>query len=283
MQTHHPGGGVRSSEASRERTTQVFAEALACVGHASRGVVYLIIGSLACMAAVGEGGSTTGFSGAFAMLLRQPFGQIMLMLLACGLACYGLCQMVMAVRHPHAALASKGVAARRVTLIPVGLFYFGMALAAAQLVRHARRFRSDSQVARDGTATLMSYPLGRWAVAGVGIGIMIFGLYQLFSAYRGDRRHQFHSAALGPAGRTWIEAISRFGIGARGIVFVTIGVFLIAAAYWKDPRQARSVGGALHTLARQPYGPWILGIVALGLVAFGIRELLMAAHRRLDA
>ena len=56
--------------------------------------------------------------------------------------------------------------------------------------------------------------------------------------------------------------------------------FLIQAARQSDPNQARGLGGALAALAQQPYGPWILAIVAIGLVAYGIYLLVEARYRR---
>jgi hypothetical protein len=70
-------------------------------------------------------------------------------------------------------------------------------------------------------------------------------------------------------------------LAARGIVFCVSGFFLIQAARQSDASEARGLGEALQVLAQQPYGPWILGIVALGLVAYGIYMVLQARYRRL--
>ena len=75
---------------------------------------------------------------------------------------------------------------------------------------------------------------------------------------------------------TWATQIGRFGYAARGVVFVLGGLFLVEAARTADPQHAKGLDGALQTLAQQPHGPWLLGIVALGLVAFGIYSILCA-------
>ena len=71
-------------------------------------------------------------------------------------------------------------------------------------------------------------------------------------------------------------------MAARGIVFCVIGFFLIQAARQSDASQARGLGEALQALAQQPYGSWIMGIVALGLVAYGIYMVMQARYRRID-
>jgi hypothetical protein len=77
--------------------------------------------------------------------------------------------------------------------------------------------------------------------------------------------------------------LGRFGEAARGVVFVIIGFFLLEAARQSDPNQARGLDGVLQSLAQQPYGPWLLGIVALGLVAYGIHMGVQARYRRIMA
>ncbi|WP_148129269.1 DUF1206 domain-containing protein, partial [Dulcicalothrix desertica] len=73
----------------------------------------------------------------------------------------------------------------------------------------------------------------------------------------------------------------RFGIAARGFVFGIIGIFLVLAAIQVDGSEARGLGGTLAVLAQQPFGSWILGVVALGLIAYGIYSVIQARYRRI--
>jgi uncharacterized protein DUF1206 len=79
----------------------------------------------------------------------------------------------------------------------------------------------------------------------------------------------------------WIEAVGRFGYAARGVAFGLIGLFLVNAAVETQPEEARGLGGALASLAEQPLGPWLLGLVALGLTAYGVFALVEARYRRM--
>jgi hypothetical protein len=60
-----------------------------------------------------------------------------------------------------------------------------------------------------------------------------------------------------------------------------MGTFLVVAAIYADPQQARGLDGALDTLARQPWGWVVLGSVALGLIAYGIYMFVEARYRRM--
>jgi hypothetical protein len=85
----------------------------------------------------------------------------------------------------------------------------------------------------------------------------------------------------GPTSRRWARGISRFGVAARGVVFALIGSFLVRAAYNVNAHEAKGLGGTLRTLAAEPHGAWLLGITALGLVAYGLYDFVLARFRRI--
>jgi hypothetical protein len=127
----------------------------------------------------------------------------------------------------------------------------------------------------------MAVPFGRWLVALVGLGIIGYGIYQLYRAYAAKVRKHLELSRASATEAEWIVRFGRFGIGARGVVFGIIGWFLLRAAMEYEPRRASGLGGALATLERQSYGPWLLGIVALGLIAYGLYQLANARYRRI--
>jgi Domain of Unknown Function (DUF1206) len=86
---------------------------------------------------------------------------------------------------------------------------------------------------------------------------------------------------MSQAEQTWAVRLGRLGIAARGIVFGIIGLFLIQAAKQSDASQAKGFGEALASLEQQPFGPWVLGLVALGLIAYGIYSVVEARYRRI--
>ena len=86
---------------------------------------------------------------------------------------------------------------------------------------------------------------------------------------------------MSPTERTWSKRLGRFGIAARGVVFCIIGLCLMLAALRSDASRVKGLGEALAVLAQQPFGPWLLGVVALGLIAYSIHSLVEARYRQI--
>ena len=107
------------------------------------------------------------------------------------------------------------------------------------------------------------------------------GLYQFYQAYTAKFREELKLAEMTANEQLWATRVGRLGYAARGVVFCIIGGFLIVAALRAQPEEVRGLGGALQTLSEQTYGPWLLGIVAVGFVAYGIFMLVQARYRRM--
>ncbi|MDQ4042761.1 MAG: DUF1206 domain-containing protein, partial [Actinomycetota bacterium] len=130
------------------------------------------------------------------------------------------------------------------------------------------------------TGWFLSLPQGWLIVAAVGVGIVGVGLYQIYEAYYAEFKKYLKLGSLGDGEHGWIEHGGRFGVAARGVVFVIAGVFLVLAALRSDEQEVRGLGGALAALLEQPFvGNLLLGIVAFGLVAYGLLKFAVARYR----
>lgn len=261
----------------------MWVERLARLGYAAKGVVYAIVGILAVQAAFSSGGETTDTKGALGTVAAQPFGKILLFFLTIGLIGYVIWSFVQAIKDPehHQSDEPKGLA-RRLGYAITGLAYGSLAFSAVQLIRGSGDASSGNSQ-QDWTARLLEQPFGQWLVGLIGAFIIGLGFYQLYKAYQAKFRKQMKLQEMSQTEETWATRIGRFGEASRGIVFTIIGFFLIQAARQSDPNQVRGLDGALQALAQQPYGPWLLGIVALGLVAYGIHMGVQAKYRRIIA
>lgn len=134
------------------------------------------------------------------------------------------------------------------------------------------------------TAYAMSYlpPLGQILVGLVGIGVISVGLYQLHAGVTARFRHDLKTYHLGGAA-TWARLTGRIGTVARAVVILLAGSFVVQAAWQNEPKETRGLGGALETLVRQPLGPYLLSIVAIGLVVYGVFMLVVARYRNIEA
>lgn len=250
-------------------------------GYAAKGVVYALVGVLAAQAAFGAGGETTDAQGALQEIVQAPFGQFLLGTVAIGFIGYALWNFIQAIMDTEKkGTDAKGIVTRGGYAI-IGLIYMGLAFSAVRLMLGSGGGDSGEASTQGWTARLLSLPFGQWLV-GIGGAVVIgIGLYQLYRAYSAKFREELKLAEMSGPEETWATRSGRFGFAAVGIVFSIIGGFLIVAAIQADPEEAHGLEGALETLIQQPYGPWLLGTVAIGLVAYGIFMLILARYRRM--
>ncbi|MEZ4615988.1 MAG: DUF1206 domain-containing protein [Caldilineaceae bacterium] len=254
---------------------------LARFGYAAKGLVYITIGALAIQAAIGSGGKTTGPSGALGSLANQPFGQVLLGLVALGLFGYALWRLVQAWVDPeNEGSDAKGIV-KRIGYAISGIIYGAFSVEAIRLASGSGSGGSDSGQAQDWTARLMAQPYGIWLVGIVGVIVIGVGLYQFYRAYSAKFRTKLKLHEMNHKEELWATRVGRLGFAARGVVYGVIGTFLIVAAVRANPSEAVGIGEALQKLSQQPYGPWLLGIVALGLLAYGFFAVVLARYRRI--
>ncbi len=264
----------------RRATSDSRFDRLARLGYAAKGFVYFIIGFLAAQAAFGTGGRTTDSSGALTTIVTQPFGKFLLFLVTIGIIGYVLLQIAQTILDPEHAgekMDAKRIA-QRVGYGFSALAYSGLALTAVKLIIGSGG--NSGNATEDWTAKLLAQPFGRWLVGLAGVIVIGVGFYYLYQSYKAKFRRHLKLSQMSQAEQTWAVRLGRFGIAARSIVFVIIGIFLIQAAKLSDASQAKGFGEALAILAQQPFGPWLLGIVALGLIAYGIYSALVEARYR---
>ncbi|WP_426754585.1 DUF1206 domain-containing protein [Myxococcus sp. Y35] len=247
-------------------------------GYTARAAVYAVIGVLALMLAAGEGGQTTDTHGAVEEVARQPFGSVLLVLLGVGLLAFALWRFAQAAWDLEGkGRSGKGVAAR-VGMAGSGVLHASLALTAFNVFQGRDGGGGGNQSL---TAKLLSQPFGQALVVLVGVSVMAFAGYQLYRAWKGRMLEKLSLSGLAARRRTEVERICKAGVAARGVVFLLVGWFFIQAALRADPGEAGGLGEALGTLAAQPFGPWLLGVVALGLVGYAVYQLCAARYRRI--
>ena len=255
---------------------------IARAGYAARGIIYLIVGGLAALAALGRGGGTTDSRGALSQVMNAPFGKFLLIAIALGLLGYAAWRLVQALLDPdHHGTEAKGIVIRAAlavsAVIHIGLAFFAASLALGWGT--SQEGGSGDSSSREWTAWLLSQPAGQWLVAGVGVAIVGAGLAHIVKGWRADFERHFQMTA---SEREFITPVSRFGLCARGVAFLIIGGFLFIAAIQHDPSEARGLSGALQALQQQPFGWILLAILALGLFAFGAYSIIESVYRRVD-
>ncbi|MFN2400001.1 MAG: DUF1206 domain-containing protein [Gemmatimonadaceae bacterium] len=254
-------------------------EGLAKAGFAAKGFVYIAIGVLSTQVALGSRGKIADSSSALRTIYGQPFGRATLMLVGVGLLGYALWRLVEAITDPERKGASPKRIAIRVSYVVRAITHGALGIEALRLLSGTKVSGADRT--EHWTARLMAAPLGTSLVMAVGAGILGFGAFQLYHAMTYRSASELRLSGLNPETARWVVPVSRFGIAARGVVFGIIGYFLIRAGLQHDPSEASGMRESFRTLLTQPRGHWLLGIVAIGFIAYGIYQFLQVRYRRI--
>ena len=273
----------QSFGAASSNDTAKWIEALARFGYAAKGVTYAIVGILAVQAAFNWGGKVTGSEGAFQTIANQPLGKVMLFLVAVGLVGYVVWRFVAAIFDPeHNEEGFKNIA-RRLSYAISGVIYGSLAFAAFRIVFGGGSSSGGSSGSSSSqTATLLSAPFGRWLVGLAAAGAVAYGFFCIYRGVKIKFRKKLKLAQMNSMQQTWAIRIGRFGLICKGIVSVIVGYFFAQAARSADASEAKTTAGALQALQQQPFGAVLMGIVAFGLLAYGVHLLVQARYRRIS-
>jgi hypothetical protein len=271
-----------ANQMTRNAATGQWMTGFARVGYAAKGVVYLIIGCLAAKLAIGQGGAATDQRGALHTIYAQPFGQFLLLAVAIGLVAFALWSIIQAIYDTESKGGkAKGIMAR-IGYAAIGLAYVALAFGAFQIATGTGSGgNSSSTSTQDGTATLLQFPFGVPLVVIIGLGVLGVACYLFVKAYQATFQSKLNLATVGVPVKKALIFLGRLGYGALGVVFTIIGIFLIVAALQFDPQKAKGLDTALSELLHLPFGPVLLGIVALGLIAYGVYSFVETRYRRL--
>lgn len=260
-------------QVARKASASPALRALARIGYAANGLVHILIGVIALTIAFGGAGSSDQ-SGAMRAISDAPAGIALLWILALGLYALALWYVIEGILEPGEGkdkwtdrLASFGRAAAY-------LFLGGVALVFAMGGN-----ANSEQSTEDTAASLLQMPAGPFLVGLGGVIVLAIGGYFV---YKGVTKKFLENLAL--PGGTVSNGITKLGIVgyvAKGIALGIIGILLIAAAVTSDPEKAGGFDGALKSLLELPFGPWLVGAIGVGLIAYGIFQFARARYTRL--
>jgi hypothetical protein len=247
-------------------------------GFAARGVMYIIVGWLAVQVAFGHSSHEADRSGAVHAIGSTPAGGFLLWLLFIGFVGMALWRLSEAVYGTPGSGEHK--TAERLASLARAVLYAVIAYGVIKYAIGAGGPQSSDKQSVDLTATLLKYPGGQALVVVIGLALIGGGIALAYSAWKEKFRKDLELGQTDARTRRIVEWLGKFGGIARGAVFVTVGIFLVVAAVQAKPQQAKGIDSALRTLATTPLGPWLLVLVAIGLIMFGLFSICLAKWRR---
>jgi hypothetical protein len=248
---------------------------LARAGLVARGLVYGVIGVLALMLALGEGGRATDQQGALKTIADRSFGKTLLVLLAFGLAGYALWRLIRAAVGHGAEQRDSG--SDRVAALASGIAYAVLCVTAVKILTDSS---TGSGSPREATAGVLGWSGGTALVALAGAVLIGVAAYQAYKGLAKKFLDDAKTSEMSPGVRSGYTALGVFGHVARALIFALVGYGLIKAAIDYDPREAIGLDGALRQLAHASYGAALLGGVAVGLAGFAVYSIADARYRK---
>ena len=275
MATVHAG-----RNAVRRLAANPLVELLERLGYAVRGALYAVMGLLALGIALRiGGGQTTDLSGSLVFLISNPFGKLVLIIIVVGLAAYSLWGFIRAIYDPLNRGSDASGYLARLGFVTSALSYAAIVVFALRILTGSGG--SSGESTQKTIASILNHPGGGSVTVIIGLIAIGVGLGQFLEAYRATFAKDLKGTEMSERERKRSIALGRFGMFARGVVFLVIGWFIVQAGLHHDPGQVQGFGGAFQFLLNQPFGRVLMGIVALGFVALGLHSFACARWIRL--
>jgi hypothetical protein len=283
MRNVHPGDTMTMSSGSiaakgRRAGKSPWVERLGRAGLVAQGVLYVVVGILAINVALGSRKESPDKSGALRTIAQQPFGKALLILLALGLGAYALWQLARAILdRDDEGEGAKGLAKRGAALARAGWYGVLCWLTVSTLAGNGSGNGNEQQK----TAGIFDHTGGRYLVYAAGFAFLGAAGFNAYRAVTCKFNKKLKQGEMSETEEAVATGIGVFGYLARAVVFCLIGVFLVKAAWEYDSKEARGLDGALLEVAQRPYGGFLLGVVAAGLIAYGLYCFVQARYRRI--
>lgn len=246
-------------------------------GFVMYGIIHLLIAWLALQVAIGGSAQSSDQSGALENLVSKPFGKTLVVIAVIGLIALAIWQALEAAIGQSGQQGKEAIAERVVSGART-IIYLSFAWTGIKVLNGSNASTGDSQ--QKGASSLMDNTGGRWLVGliglvviGVGVGLVIYGVTKKFEK-------KLKTEQMSETVRRTTRRLGVAGYSAKGVAYGIAGILIVSAAVTYDPEKARGLDAALKALAGQSYGPWLLGLVALGFAAFGVYCFSQARYRK---
>lgn len=259
---------------ARQANDSDWIDGIARAGLVAYGVVYILIGWLSLQLALGDREGTPSSSGALREVAQQPLGDVLIWVVSIGMFLLVIWQgLEAAVGHRDEDGAKR--TSKRVMSAGKAVLY---AVIGVSGVKIAIGSGSSGKGQETMTAKLMNLPAGQVIVGAIGLAIIGYGIYQVVQAWTEKFVEKLDQEGRSGKTGTAYVAFGKAGYTARGVAFAVVGGLFGYAALTHDAKKSGGLDQALFEVLDQPFGPLLLGLIALGLICFGLFTLARARH-----
>ncbi|HQP33932.1 MAG TPA: DUF1206 domain-containing protein [Polyangiaceae bacterium] len=246
--------------------------------YAVKGVAYSLIGAIALLFAFGGGDSARGTRDGVGHVIVHPVGHMLLVVTGVALFVHAFWRLLEAGMDLRARGDTPKGIATRVAYAASGLVNFAVGVLALQVAYSPVSAGSGT---RDWFGALLSAAPGRAVLIVLGFAAVAFGVHQIQKGWRERFLRDLRIGSILGQRRRRIIRAGRLGYVARGIALPIVGGFLLQAAIDGGMDRGAGVGGTLQAIVAQPFGAFMIGVVAFGLACYGVYEMLFAKYGRL--
>ncbi len=241
------------------------------------GIVYVLVGLLAILNSVGVTHQRADEEGTMAFMQETVIGTIALWIILLGLVGYAIWRFVEAIGDPYQQGTGAKALTIRVGVAGSGLIYIGLAYLALELLINGKSNDND-EMEKEATAWVLDLPGGAWLIGIFALVTILVGLAQFYIAYKEIYNERLHTDELEQKTRTLITITGRTGYGARGVVLLLLGYFVMRAAIFQDPGEAKDTDDLFAELYAVVGGFWLMALVGLGTTAYGFFMFIYAKY-----
>ncbi|TWD82148.1 uncharacterized protein DUF1206 [Kribbella amoyensis] len=226
------------------------------VGLIAYGVVYLLVAWIAFQLAWGNSDQEASQQGALRELADKPLGGVLLWVVAFGL-------FALVVWKALSLAYGQLDTGKKLSAAGQGAVYLVLGFSAIKVALGSGSSGSGSEQSL--TAKLMANGAGRVVVVIIGLVIVGIGVRQVYKAVT----KKFTEDLVGGISTTTL-LLGRLGYTAKGVAFLVVGALFTWAAIDYDPKKAGGLDTALQTIKGQPFGTFLLTVMAIGIACFGL-------------
>jgi len=268
---------TQAEQAGREVQQSEWIDHAARIGLIAYGLVHLVIAWLAVQLAMGDQEGSADSQGAVQQVAEQPFGEALVWALGIGmflLAVWQILEAIFGYRDEEGFTRVR----KRVTAAGKAVIYVVIGVSAVRAATGSSSSSSSSSGTDSTTAKVMDWPGGQVIICAVGLAIIAIGGYLVYRAF--TEKFAKHINAEGKSGSSGTAYVwfGKAGYTAKGVAFGIVGSLFLYAGLSHDPNKSGGLDQALHKVLQQPFGPFLLVLIALGLGCYGLFCFARARH-----
>lgn len=247
------------------------------LGHIAKGITYTLVGGIALAGVIGEASGPGGMRDVIRWIQNQPFGQVLLALIALGLFSYCAWRWIKALEDTgNEGTGVKGIG-KRTAYAASGTVYGMLGVYAVTLLSGNGSGGNSKQ---DMLGQILQASWGQVVVVLIAVALVGAGIYQLKKAIKEKYMSDIKHTGMGNNERRAYRQLGKAGYMSRSVVYGVMAFFLFRVALNSDPSQYRGVEGVLEYLGGQARGTILVALVALGLLLYGLFMFVKARYPR---